>query len=68
MAPFIILSVLLPLLGVWYIYTSRKLKGSHVPLVELDGDNSLARYQSETITVLLRKGYEEVRERQMGTQ
>jgi len=66
MAFLLTLSILLPLLGVWYIFTSRKSRGTPVPLVEFDGDNSPARYENDTVTVLLGKGYEEVCECQMG--
>lgn len=62
MALLITLSILLSLLGVWYIFKSRKSTGTYVPLVEFDGDNSPARYESDTVTVLLGKGYEQVRQ------
>ena len=62
MALLFTLSILLPLLGVWYIFKSRRSAGTHVPLVEFDGDNSPARYESDTVTVLLGKGYEQVRQ------
>ena len=62
MAVLFTLSILLPLLGVWYISKTRKSTGTYVPLVEFDGDNSPARYESDTVTVLLGKGYEEVRQ------
>ncbi|KAM7185885.1 cytochrome P450 monooxygenase [Rhypophila sp. PSN 637] len=59
MALLLVSSILLPLLGVWYMYISTRSKASHVPLVEFEGDNSPARYETDTVTVLLGKGYKE---------
>ncbi|KAM7183454.1 cytochrome P450 monooxygenase [Naviculisporaceae sp. PSN 640] len=59
MALILLSSILISLFGVWYIYKSARSKASHVPLVEFDGDNSPARYETDTVTVLLGKGYKE---------